>query len=103
MRNLEAVDEEARHVATSRMAKLIQAHGMACRQNVLGEILEQTLAIMDQALACVLTTPGGRVYWKASGPFWFNPDHVNKVLQSFEGPSWIEFFDEFERRIGGDA
>ena len=99
MRNLAAVDDEARHVATSRIARLIQAHGIVRQQSVLNVVSEETLATADQALACVLTTPGGRAYWAASGPFWFHPEYVDKMVQSYKGPSWVEFFDEFKRSI----
>jgi len=99
MRNLGAIDKTDRHVATSRMARLIQAHGMATKQSMLHVLSGSDLAVMDQVLASVLTTPGGRAYWAASGSVWFHPEHVERVVQAYTGPSWIEFFDDFERRL----
>lgn len=102
MRDLGALDEMDRYVAISRMARLIQAHGMATEQSVLHVLPERHLAVMDQALASVLTTPGGRAYWAVSNSAWFHPGRVESIIQAYEGPSWIEFFDEFECRLGSD-
>jgi len=99
MRDLGALGEADRYVATSRMARLIQAHGMATEQWALRVLSEGNLKIMDKALATVLTTPGGRAYWAASSSFWGRPEHVERIIQAYEGPSWIEVFDDFERRL----
>jgi hypothetical protein len=101
LKNLAVLDQDARYAVVSRIARLIQAHGIMWQQSELGVASEQTLAIADKALASVLTTPGGRAYWAKSGAFWIHPDHVDRMIQSYEGPSWVEFFDEFERHIAG--
>jgi len=99
MRDLAPLDADARYAAISRMARLIQAHGVLLQQAELNVVSEQRRQIADQVIASVLTTPAGRIYWAASSEVWFYPDHVNEVLQSYEGPSWIEFFEHLERRI----
>ena len=99
MKDLSSLEENDFNTSISRMARLVQAHHIVWRMSKLGQVSVDTLASTDQTMGMLLATPGGRAYWEQSQSFWPHAEHVEEVISNFDGPSWIDFFEEFKRNL----